>query len=356
MRKSFLFGILLLITYEILKVYFIMPMPGSQKMNSLATAYFLHNWRWGFRLLYLALMLRGARISFKNRPWLSVLLLLPCIGIVYLFNFKLSADSMFYQPTSLRYSNSADNKVDKERLVLGISINGQSKAWPLQFIAYHHQICDSVGNTPVMVTYCSVCRTGRVFSPMVEGKPESFRLVGMDHFNAMFEDHTTGSWWRQVNGECVAGSRKGQKLQEFLCSQVALKDWLNMHPESLVMQPDPKFSKDYNDLKGFDEGTIKSSLEGTDTGSWKEKSWVLGTVFENQAICWDWQKLKAKGSSSIDVNGYRITASIEAGGTRFSVKRSCTKTEMDTCRISLPAYQEFWHSWRTFHPKTLKGN
>jgi len=300
MRKSFLFGILLLITYEILKVYFIMPMPGSQKMNSLATAYFLHNWRWGFRLLYLALMLRGARISFKNRPWLSVLLLLPCIGIVYLFNFKLSADSMFYQPTSLRYSNSADNKVDKERLVLGISINGQSKAWPLQFIAYHHQICDSVGNTPVMVTYCSVCRTGRVFSPMVEGKPESFRLVGMDHFNAMFEDHTTGSWWRQVNGECVAGSRKGQKLQEFLCSQVALKDWLNMHPESLVMQPDPKFSKDYNDLKGFDEGTIKSSLEGTDTGSWKEKSWVLGTVFENQAICWDWQKLKAKGSSSID--------------------------------------------------------
>jgi hypothetical protein len=39
-----------------------------------------------------------------------------------------------------------------------------------------------------MITYCTVCRTGRVFSPDVDGKPETFRLVGMDHFNAMFED------------------------------------------------------------------------------------------------------------------------------------------------------------------------
>ena len=43
-----------------------------------------------------------------------------------------------------------------------------------------------------MVTYCTVCRTGRVFSPIVEGQPETFRLVGMDHFNAMFEDEGTG--------------------------------------------------------------------------------------------------------------------------------------------------------------------
>ena len=356
MRPVFLIGILLLIAYEILKVYFIMPMPGSQKMNSLELAYFLHNWRWAFRVLYIALILRGFKSSFKSRPWISCILLIPCIGIVYLFNFIMSADAMFHQPKSLKYSTYESNKVDKERLVLGISLNGQSKAWPLQFIAYHHQIRDSVGGTPVMVTYCSVCRTGRAFSPVVEGKSESFRLVGMDHFNAMFEDQTTGSWWRQVNGECVTGPRRGQKLKELLCSQVALKDWLEMHPESLVMQPDPKFSKDYADLKGYDEGTMKSSLEGTDSGSWKEKSWVLGTVVNNKAICWDWKKLKANGRSSMMVDGYRITANIEASGTRFWVNRSCTKFENDSCRVALPAYQEFWHSWRTFQPNTLRGN
>lgn len=59
-----------------------------------------------------------------------------------------------------------------------------------------------------MVTYCTVCRTGRVYSPMVNGKLETFRLVGMDHFNAMFEDASTKSWWRQSNGDCIAGPLK----------------------------------------------------------------------------------------------------------------------------------------------------
>ena len=49
---------------------------------------------------------------------------------------------------------------------------------------------------------------------MVDGHPEQFRLVGMDHFNAMFEDSSTKSWWRQVNGEAVIGPNKGKQLRE----------------------------------------------------------------------------------------------------------------------------------------------
>jgi hypothetical protein len=48
-----------------------------------------------------------------------------------------------------------------------------------------------------------------VFSPVVDGRSETFRLVGMDHFNAMFEDASTHSWWRQANGEAIAGPSKG---------------------------------------------------------------------------------------------------------------------------------------------------
>jgi hypothetical protein len=36
----------------------------------------------------------------------------------------------------------------------------------------------------------------------------------MDHFNAMFEDSQTKSWWRQVNGEAIAGPLKGKTLPE----------------------------------------------------------------------------------------------------------------------------------------------
>ena len=102
-------------------------------------------------------------------------------------------------------ANWGNNTVVIDRLVLGVQINGQARAYPIQYIAYHHQVTDTVGGKPIMVTYCSVCRSGRVFEPRISGKQDAFRLVGMDHFNAMFEDKTTGTWWRQVNGEAVAG-------------------------------------------------------------------------------------------------------------------------------------------------------
>jgi len=80
------------------------------------------------------------------------------------------------------------------------------------FIGYHHQVRDTIAGAPVLVSYYTVCRTGRVFCPAVKGDPEVFRLVGMDHFNAMFEDATTHSWWRQANGQAIIGPRKGMVM------------------------------------------------------------------------------------------------------------------------------------------------
>src|SRR5206468_83632 len=99
----------------------------------------------------------------------------------------------FYQPRHKNVVTVADNKVGLNKLVIGVTLNGEAKAYPIEIIGYHHQVQDTIGGTPVIVTYCTVCRTGRVFSPFVNGKKENFRLVGMDHFNAMFEDNTTKS-------------------------------------------------------------------------------------------------------------------------------------------------------------------
>ena len=92
-------------------------------------------------------------------------------------------------------------------------INGEAKAYPIQLIGYHHQVMDTVGNEPVIITYCTVCRTGRVYSSSLNGRHESFRLVGMDHFNAVFEDETTKTWWQQATGEAIAGPLKGSAAQ-----------------------------------------------------------------------------------------------------------------------------------------------
>lgn len=62
MNKVFYLGVAGLAMFEILDVYFIMPMPGSQGIESLGAAYFLHAYRWIFRV-GLILMIAG------GGPW-----------------------------------------------------------------------------------------------------------------------------------------------------------------------------------------------------------------------------------------------------------------------------------------------
>lgn len=73
----------------------------------------------------------------------------------------------------------------------------------------------------------------------------------MDHFNTLFEDGATGSWWQQSTGRCVAGRRKGQSLESLPATQMRLTDWLRAYPNSRVMQPEAAFAKAYRGFERF---------------------------------------------------------------------------------------------------------
>ena len=183
MKKIFWVTSLGLILFECLNVFFIMPMPGSQDMNSLDLAYFLYRWRWAFRLALGGAIALGWSKSHWKKSWVPVIPVVVAVGVIYMTNFYMAADHMFYQPRTTTYKDTLENKVDSNRLVLGVVYHGIAKAYPIRFIGYHHQVLDTIAGKPILVTYCTVCRTGRVYEPIVNGKQETFRLVGMDHFN-----------------------------------------------------------------------------------------------------------------------------------------------------------------------------
>jgi hypothetical protein len=314
-RLLLIIGILLLFATEILRVYFIMPFPGSQHSNTIDLAYFIDRHRIGLRLFGLLLVLwplfiwspptRASRStptfrsSFPTRkrslgPKIALAVIAVFyVVIFYFFNFRFEADKMFYQPRNKTFATAATNAIDPRRLVIGVVIDHQARAYPIQLIGYHHQVKDTIGNTPVMITYCTVCRTGRVYSPMVNGKLENFRLVGMDHFNAMFEDATTNSWWRQATGIAIAGPLKNARLSEIPSTQSTLAEWLQQYPDSKILQPDTTYAKHYAALVDYDNGMIDGSLEKRDSGSWKAKSWVVGVISGHQAKAYDWNWLAA---------------------------------------------------------------
>ncbi|MDP3244300.1 MAG: hypothetical protein Q8M83_01435 [bacterium] len=104
-------------------------MPGSQEMNSLDIAYFLYSWRWFFRIVFALMILAGSKQAFQSSKWLPAAALLMAGAIAYGSNYKMAADNMFI---IIRYAT----------------------VWAA---------------LPIMVTYCTVCRTGRVFEPLING-------------------------------------------------------------------------------------------------------------------------------------------------------------------------------------------
>jgi hypothetical protein len=266
------FGLLLLFAIEILRVYWIMPFPGSQHAHTVGIAYFLNNNMLWLRIIAFALALPPLFYYFsKGQPWSKILLTLLLLlygSVFYFFNFRFLADKMFYQPKEKLFAGAAADTTNKDRLVIGVALHGEARAYPIGIIGYHHQVKDTLGGQPVLVTYCTVCRTGRVYSPIVNGRYSSFRLVGMDHFNAMFEDQDTKSWWQQATGVAITGPLKGTKLAEIPSAQMRLGDWQALHPESLTLQPDPNFRTRYDSLGKYDEGIVHGSLEKRDSGSW----------------------------------------------------------------------------------------
>jgi len=377
MRKVFYAGALLLLLFELANVYFIMPMPGSQRMRSIDVAYFLYRWRWEFRLVFGALIVAGFWPAWHvpgRRKWIAPASLLVVAAAVYATNFVMAADRMFLPPTVLTMLSAARNKVETARLVVGVDLNGDARAYPLEYIGYHHQVRDTVGGTPVLVSYCTVCRTGRVFSPTVNGRPEIFRLVGMDHYNAMFEDATTGSWWRQANGEAIVGPKTGTFLREIPSVQVTLREWLALHPASLVMQADSTFKGEYARDYAFENGTSRKKLTGTDTVSWHDKAWVVGLTVNRQSKAFDWNRLRRERVVNDEVGGQPIVLALASDtASFFAFERPDSSTHFVLLGDSLVARgrayaltgkgksdalrplfasQEFWHSWREFHPGT----
>lgn len=378
MKKFFYFGLLGLSLLEILKVYLIMPMPGSQEIDSIDIAYFIHTYRWYFRVLFVLMIILGAIPAFQiKRRWLPLIPLLLAGFIVYYFNFKMTAEKIFLEPQkNLVFTPKSQNPLGDTAVVIGVVHNGEAKAYPVRYIGYHHQVRDTVGGKPVMVTYCTVCRTGRVFEPMVNGKPEIFRLVGMDHFNAMFEDSSTKSWWRQVTGEAVAGPLKGAVLPEVESFQVSTGKFFWLYPFGTVMNPDEPSVIFYDSLARYERGKSKSDLTKRDSLSWKEKSWVIGIQADKKAKAYDWNKLVEQRIINDDIGGLPVVVVLSDDDQSFAVyqrRNSETFSIAGDTLVStvgkydfsgknllsdslslkrLPAYQEYWHSWRTFHPET----
>src|SRR3954463_16152218 len=101
MKRWFLAGVALLVLFELANVYFIMPLPYSQRVRSIDAAYALYRARWVIRALAAVMIIAGARDVWRAAGWRRVVgfaALVVAAGVTYMANFVMAADHMFIAP------------------------------------------------------------------------------------------------------------------------------------------------------------------------------------------------------------------------------------------------------------------
>jgi hypothetical protein len=385
----FWLGIFLLLVPALIHAYLLMPFPGSQDLEAIWFVYYLEKIVLPSRIIGFLLVAWPLWKTFTQGNWQqktiqgSVLLL--CLGLFYFTDWMYKAERMFEEPGIVRFADAAHNQVPDTLLVIGVIEGNVAKAYPVNYLGYHHKVQDSVGTTPVLVTYCTMCRTGRVYSPVINGKYQAFRLVGARHYNAVIEDPDTKSWWYQATGEAAAGPLKGKMLQEINAEQLSLRSWLEKYPHSLVLQPDSTYAQDYDGLKRYDrlQPIDRDSTLSPDTLI--RKSWVVGVDIQGKAKAYDWKQLQKHQLVNDTIGQIPVVVMIEKDSLSFHVWNRKVNNEtfvftLDSVRSGLrdtgtyslwnakgeciegtfegkqltkiQAYQEYWHSWKFFHPST----
>jgi hypothetical protein len=132
----------------------------------------------------------------------------------------------------VRVSIAPDQRLEPRALVVGLTVNQATKAYPFTALQKQSPIIDTLGGTSVMIVLDSDGQSIRAFDRTVDGrkleffaKPSSNPLV--------LVDAETGSEW-DFTGTCIHGSLAGKQLNRITALKDFWFDWYAYNPKTAV--------------------------------------------------------------------------------------------------------------------------
>ncbi|EXI82267.1 MAG: hypothetical protein AW10_00715 [Candidatus Accumulibacter appositus] len=246
---------------------------------------------------------------------------------------------------------SAAGDVQPQERVLGVSLNGVAKAYPIAILNWHEIVNDTFGDTPVAVTYCPLCGTGMVFLAQVAGQAVQFGVSGLLYnSDVLLYDRQSASLWSQIDRRAISGKHKGQRLTALPLEHTRWGDWRQRHPETLVLSRNTGHFRDYdrNPYAAYEsEEELYFPVRFRAQG-YHPKERVLGLEIDGQFKAYPFAELaKSAGTSGSirdRVGGQPIVVHFDA--------ENANATARDADGKPLAGVVGYWFAWYAFHPET----
>jgi hypothetical protein len=273
-------------------------------------------------------------------------------------------------------------------LVLGLNINGDIRAYPLQILVWHEIVNDKVGGVPVALTYCPLCFTHQVFNRTIDGQEVvEFGTSGkLYNSNLVMYDRTSNSLWSQALAEGIVGKYAGTKLERVPFDIAYWKEWKQLYPDSKILSKDtgsnrPYGADPYGDYYTNSDVLFPVSNKDNRLGL---KEIVVGFENKGQYKAYKIQEIENKKVINDQVNGKPIALfslypfmiraydAIVQGqnlefnynpnsknfldkqtGSEWNFQGKAVSGQMKGKQlVRLPFDEGFWFEWVAFHPKT----
>jgi hypothetical protein len=140
--------------------------------------------------------------------------------------------------------------LDESDIVFGLSVNGETRAYPKRILAWHEMALDQLGGVELTVVYCTLCGTVIPFESVIGGRHIRFGTSGLLYrSNKLMFDQGTKSLWSTFEGVPVVGPLVGSdlKLTHRPVVTTTWGEWRTQHPETTVLSLDTGHQRDYSE-------------------------------------------------------------------------------------------------------------
>ena len=283
--------------------------------------------------------------------------------------------------------------------MIAVEVEGVARAYPLAILTRHEIANDTIGETPIAVTFCPLCNSAIVFSRQVGDAELRFGVSGLlRNSDLIMWDDLTQSFWQQLTGEGIVGAYTGTLLEIVPSQLVGYGAFKDQYPDGEVLSTQGRIYGT-NPYAGYDRSTRPFLFNGTPDPRLAATERVMGLALDDASIAYPfgllseefvvndslegrdivviWQPgaYSALDAARIDesydagmgavfdrtLDGSALTFRFEDGqivdnetGSVWNIFGNATSGELAGSQLAaLNAFPHFWFAWAAFYPDTV---